>query len=209
MNNIDGAFVINLKHRTDRLEEFYNQLDKASIPREKIERFEAIYIPTNTCVGCNESHLAVLKLAKERGYKNVLVFEDDFDFLVSGERFEQNLKDFFEVEKSIDWKVVMLSYNLVSKKPSTNEKIQKILGITNDANNASAYLVNGEYLDSLIGFISYGTEMLRSTGYHWLYQNDQVWKTLQKDDKWFYFLERMGKQRPSYSDLSKEYRESD
>ena len=44
--------------------------------------------------------------------------------------------------------------------------------------------------------------MLELTGEHLLYINDQVWKSLQKDDKWYIFNTRLGRQRKSFSDLS-------
>jgi GR25 family glycosyltransferase involved in LPS biosynthesis len=208
---IQGSFFINLKHRTDRLEEFYNQLDSVGIPRDKVERFDAILLPEdlryNGNVGCNMSHLAALKLARERGYKNVLIFEDDLDFLVTREQLEENINNFFTMVESekLDWKVVMLGYQLVHSKPFYDTKGVKsdFIGITNDAHFGSCYLVNSTCFDELIERLEYGTEMLIKTSEHWNYQNDQVWKSLQKDDKWFYFLQRIGKQRLSYSDLSK------
>lgn len=63
--------VINLKQRTDRMELLHK-----SFPNQYIERFEAI-CHDDPEIGCRESHLAVIRLAKERGYPWVVVLEDD------------------------------------------------------------------------------------------------------------------------------------
>ena len=73
---IDHIFYINLDKRMDRKTEFETSMARVGW---KSERFSGIYCPPpRGIVGCTKSHLAVLKLAKERKYKNVLIFEDDF-----------------------------------------------------------------------------------------------------------------------------------
>lgn len=106
-NYIDKIIYINLNKRTDRREQIENELNNFKL---SYERFEAISTPDFGAYGCGLSHLAVLKIAKERNYKNILILEDDFQFLVSKEIFEENLKTFFE--SNIDYNVCMLSYNL-------------------------------------------------------------------------------------------------
>ena len=106
--NIERIIFINLDKRTDRLEQINDEFKRFNL-EDKAERFPAIYHPSGT-VGCGKSHLAVLKLAKERKYKNVLILEDDFHFVVSKDDFEYNLKQFFENVKEYD--VCLFSYNL-------------------------------------------------------------------------------------------------
>jgi len=62
------------------------------------------------------------------------------------------------------------------------------------------YLVNNHYYDKLIDLYEVNIPLLEKTGYHWIYANDQIWKKLQKTDKWYYFTERIGRQRDGYSD---------
>lgn len=193
MEHIDKIFVINLKDQPERLTQFYDEMEKINIPMDKIERFEGI-LELHT--GCPKSHLQILKISRERGYKNVLIFEDDFYFTVSEESFKSKLKDFFEIQ-NIDWKVLMLSYNNVDNeiKPFRDSSV---IGITNKCQTASGYLVNSNYFTEVIDCLEYGVLKLTETMSHWLYANDQIWKMLQKDDKWFYMLERCGKQRSCY-----------
>ena len=84
---IDKIFYINLEKRTDRRHDIENELNDFDL---SYERFKAIETEDGM-TGCANSHLAVLKLAKERGHKNVLILEDDFMFIVTKEEFEQEL----------------------------------------------------------------------------------------------------------------------
>jgi GR25 family glycosyltransferase involved in LPS biosynthesis len=67
-----------LEHRLDRFTEINAELSNM---RLEGERFNAIS-HSKGIVGCGYSHLEVLKLAKSRNYKNVLIFEDDFKLII-------------------------------------------------------------------------------------------------------------------------------
>lgn len=195
MNNIDRIFYINLEKRKDRYEQINIEFVKLNLDNKIIERYDAVYIPHHTCLGCTISHLNVLKIARERNYKNVLIFEDDFEFLVDEQTFKDDIYNFFK--KDLDFKVVMLSYHIKHK-----EYYDNLVSVTHDAQTASGYIVNSKYYDELIGCLENGAKMLELTGEHWNYINDQVWKSLQKDNKWFIFNNRIGRQRESFSDLT-------
>jgi GR25 family glycosyltransferase involved in LPS biosynthesis len=191
-NNIDKIFYINLDKRTDRKEEIENELKRMDLTAE---RYPAIYTPNSGIVGCGYSHLNVLKLAKERGYKNVLIFEDDFEFIVSKEEFNKTIQNFFDTTTKYD--VCMLSYIVQEFEEVPNNSI--VCRILN-GQTASGYIVNGSYLDVLIDLYSWAIPELERTNEHWNYANDHVWKKLQPKDKWYYLVNRIGKQRSSYSD---------
>jgi GR25 family glycosyltransferase involved in LPS biosynthesis len=188
---IDKIFYINLERRTDRRAEIEQELNNFQLNYERFNAIEHIH----GIVGCGYSHLAVLKIAKERNYKNVLIFEDDFTFLVSKQKFEDSLTIFFE--SNIPFDVCMLSYNLqqfqiLYDNPIVNKITESL--------TASGYIVNQHYLQKLIDLYDYAIPLLEKTGEHWIYANDQIWKDYQKTDNWFYFKTRIGKQRPSYTD---------
>jgi GR25 family glycosyltransferase involved in LPS biosynthesis len=188
---IDHIFYINLNSRDDRRKEIETELKGMNL---SFERFDAIRHARIGLVGCSKSHQGVYKLAKERGYKNVLIFEDDFQFIVSKEELEKNITDFFE--KDIPYDMLFLSYAVNSSSVTNNSFIRKIL----DGQTASGYIINNHYYDTLINLYDYSIPLLESTGQHWIYANDQIWKRLQPNDNWYYFTTRLGKQRPSYSD---------
>lgn len=195
LNNgkIDHVFFINLERRKDRLVEIESELNKNGIIAE---RFNACTHATGA-VGCANSHLEVLKLAKSRNYENVLILEDDFQFLVSKEEFEMELSRFFTYVETHPYDVCMFSYNL---KESSDIEDAPYLKRVLEAQTASGYLVNRHYYDKLITLFEWANPLLEETGQHWVYLNDQVWKRLQRTDNWVCFNTRLGKQRPGYSD---------
>lgn len=73
----DQVFLINLPHRHDRLMLSMAELKKHEI---QFERFEAIPHMDGR-QGLYETMMAVFKLSLKRGYKKILVFEDDVVFL--------------------------------------------------------------------------------------------------------------------------------
>jgi len=198
--HIDRIFYINLDYREDRREEIEYEIEKYEL-NKKTERFAGIRVVEQGILGCTKSHLAVLKLAKERGYKNVLILEDDFEFVLSKEEFEHSLQVFFD--SGIEYDVCMLSY-LLQTENEVDEIVEKcpILNRVIEAQTASGYLVNAKYYDTIIALYEWAWPLLEETKAHWLYANDQCWKSLQKTDRWFYFKNRIGKQRASYSDNS-------
>lgn len=191
-NNIDKIYYINLDKRTDRREEIEEELSKMGLSGE---RYAAIHTPHSGIIGCGYSHLNVLKLAKEQNVKNVLILEDDFEFIVSKDTFEKELQHFFDTIPEYD--VCMLSYIVQgSEEVPNNPRIGRVL----NAQTASGYIVNGHYLDTLIELYSWAIPALERTNEHWNYANDHVWKQLQPNGKWYYMTNRIGKQRSSYSD---------
>jgi GR25 family glycosyltransferase involved in LPS biosynthesis len=189
---IDKIFYINLDKREDRRQEIEEELKKYGL---EAERYAAIPTPHSGIIGCGYSHLNVLKLAKERGYRNVLIFEDDYEFIVSKEEMEESLTTFFETSPNYD--VCMISYIVQrSEEVQNNPHIRKII----DGQTASGYIVNGHYLDTLIELYSWAIPALERTNEHWNYANDLVWKRLQPGGNWFYLTKRLGRQRASYSD---------
>jgi hypothetical protein len=155
------------------------------------ERFSAIKhnVPA---IGCTRSHLEVLKLARERGYLCVGVFEDDFQCLVPQETLNDVLRSFPE-----DYDVVMLDYYIV-KSESYNDSFDRVL----EAQAGSAYVVHSRFYDTLIKNYEEAVALFEQKPHcHWLYINDQYWKRLQPDSRWYMSRIRIGRQRPGYSDL--------
>jgi glycosyl transferase family 25 len=187
MENLQ-VYVINLDHRTDRLEEITKELDIMGL---KFKRFPAIKTSPGI-IGCGLSHLAVLKEARELGLKEVLIFEDDFTFSESKEHCWKTVEEFLKNET---YDVVMFGYNMQKSSPY-KPGLLKVL----EAQTASAYIVNHRFYDKLINLFEEAMPLLQSTGKHWVYANDEVWKKLQPGADWFAFEPRMGYQRKSFSD---------
>ena len=94
----DKIFYINLDKDVDRNEHMLSEFNKAKI--SNYERFPGVAVDTIPCkclwrnfnkeklcdkyilggLGARASHVGVMKLAKERGYKRILILEDDVAF---------------------------------------------------------------------------------------------------------------------------------
>lgn len=187
--NIDRIFYINLDHRTDRRELIEKELNQFGL---EYERFSAIYDPLGA-VGCSKSHLEVFKIAKERGYKRILIMEDDFTFIVSREIFE----DAIQKITSQDFDVCMLAYNTNSSENVQESFWRKV----NHSFSTSCYIMNSTYFDKVIPLIEESIPLLKQTNDKPLYAIDSVFTKIQSKDKWYESAIRIGIQRPSYSDI--------
>jgi glycosyl transferase family 25 len=183
------AFYINLDHRTDRRAEVEKEFEEKGLT---VERFPATqYNPG--AIGCNLSHIGVLTTARGRGYDAVMIFEDDFQFLISKAEWDDLIA---KLPSSYD--VVMLSYNLVASTPhdETFHRVQEV-------QTTSGYIVHSRFYDRLIARWEEGARLfMANPGLDWVYILDQYWKTLQPEAEWFAYKVRIGKQRHSFSDIA-------
>lgn len=150
----DGVFLINLRRRPYRLKEATYELTKAGIKFNVFDAvdgntFNDLTIPSeyrgNTkhlkpgAVGCLLSHISLIKYAKEKGLKNILIFEDDVVF-------SKNFNSFFNTiinEIPKDWDMFYLGghpiQGQITKVSKNINKSSQILATHSYAINASAY----------------------------------------------------------------------
>lgn len=185
-----------MEHRLDRFIEINAELSNMGLEGEQ---FNAVTHSLGY-VGCSSSHLELLKLAKSRNYKNILILEDDFEFLVSKDELEKELSQFFD--SKIEYDVCMLAYLLIESH-NINEYpfIKRVIS----AQTSAGYLVNEKYYDKLIKLYEWANPILEQSQHHWIWAYDQIWKQLQQTDKWVCFTKRIGKQRDGFSDISNGY----
>ena len=101
-------FVINLETRPDRLENIKFELDYIGWDYEV---FNAVN--RNSYMGCTLSHLGIVNIAKERGYKRVMVIEDDCDIMPYAKSFIEDL------EKQI----IGIEFGVVNLSPTLNRPL--------------------------------------------------------------------------------------
>jgi len=186
------SFYINLDSREDRREEFEEECKKMNL---QVERFSAIKTFPGG-IGCTESHLNVLKKARDLKLESVIIFEDDFQFLISREEYDQIL-----LNLPTNYDVVMLSYNIKQSEPF-NEMFGKVL----EVQTTSGYIVHSRSYEKIINRVEEGLRLFKlySSDHH-SYILDQYWKPLQPISNWYYSLKRVGKQRPGFSNIMKAY----
>ena len=183
------ALYINLDHRKDRKEDIENELKEKNI---KFERFPAIK-NENGAIGCSKSHLNVIKLAKERKYKKIIIFEDDFEFIVTKDEFNEEMNKL----NNINYDVCLLAYNTNNFYDSDYDFLYKI----KDAQTTSGYIIHSHYYNKLIDCWEESLKNFEITGDKNKYACDMSWKKLQQKDNWVCLKKRLGKQRDSYSDI--------
>ena len=190
---IDKVVYINLNHREDRRQIMSAFFEKGNIPLEKVQRFSAIQ-RSNGRLGCVESHMEVLKMAKREGWKNILILEDDLEWL----NFEEGYKQVEELIKLPKWDVIMLTGWY------WKYEFPRIF----DANNTGAYLVNRSYYDTLLKNRETSVSNLKKGGSIFLlnqiqYNADVFWKHLQKKDMWYGIHPCICRQVDGFSDICK------
>ena len=72
----EAIYCINLDRRTDRWAQVKKEFEKVGI-QDRVIRFSAVETPENGHFWCMASHRTIIQRAKNAGWKNVLVLEDD------------------------------------------------------------------------------------------------------------------------------------
>jgi glycosyl transferase family 25 len=192
-NFIEKVLYINLDIRTDRKQEIEQQFNNVNLPEDKIERISAVYNERGA-LGCTASHIKCIKYAKEQGWKNVLILEDDYNFINNNRLIKLNLEYIKEIGN--DWDMILFAGNIMKVNPYNN-----ILNKVINVQTTSGYMVNNCYYDKLLENYEEGYIKLSNYFIPGLYALDIYWKLLQPNDRWYIFKKKMGYQRASYSNI--------
>ena len=79
-NYFEKIYYLNLERRPDRNKECIDELTKYGILAERFNAIDAKELNLKPWMGCLLSNLEIIKTAKERGFKNILILEDDVIF---------------------------------------------------------------------------------------------------------------------------------
>jgi len=186
-------YYINLDHRTDRKKFTIKELQKLGIYNPR--RFRAIKKDIGI-VGCNMSHLEVLKLARRNKLPYVTIFEDDILFLEPKETLEKLDRI---INSDIEWDVILLGGNNHKPYQSINEDCIKV----NNCQTTTTYIVKQPYYDTLINHWEEGLQKLIETEDIPKYALDVYWKILQKKDNFLLITPVNVVQKEGYSDIEK------
>lgn len=151
MELLDKIYVISVREAHERRKKITKAMDGLNRDLE----FYIVDRDTNPTRGCYNSHHGVVKLAKEKGYKHILIFEDDASPIVGWDTIKTTIKNFFKSPPK-DWKYCLLGYL-----PVRSERVGDCLYMLKCAYDLHAYLVNvgsvgvndvwdGKYCDSLL-----------------------------------------------------------
>ena len=191
---VDKIVYINLAKRTDRRESIEFQLKKMAVPPEKIIRFEAIERDEGA-LGCAMSHVAVLTMAKENDWQNVLILEDDMVFNDDDESHDR-INYFFSSLISTDWDAGFLSgsYFDIEQKHGCFYKISR-------SYLSNSYIINQHYYNELISVFDASIEKMNEGISRYQCSLDVYWHHLMWKDNWFAIYPCVGYQLVDISDI--------
>ena len=190
---LENVFYINLEERTDRRESVEKQLNELGW---KYKRFNAIKNKQKGSIGCSFSHLAVLKIAREKNLPYVVVIEDDIEF-TNIPKFQKIYKKF--VDSGVDFDVYLLAGNLRRGNIKINNSLTKV----RSSFTTTGYIVKNAYYDKLIDNIKLGLQYLLRNLKNPYYTIDAFWMRLQKQDNWYISRPRTVTQLKDFSDIEK------
>ena len=175
LDMIDKIYYINLEHRLDRRQQIEEELNKFLPSMDKVKRFNAIK-KENGALGCAISHLKIIEDAIEKNYSNIIIFEDDFQFIVPQEEINKSLNNlFFNIK---DFNICMLSANIYKTNVYRDGLNEVINGQT-----ASGYVVNRNIFEKLKDIYRESVNGLSQNKPYKKYAIDQNWKKLQGKGK--------------------------
>jgi len=159
---------------------------------DKVIRLSAIKDDRDGAVGCLKSHIAVMTMAVEQQWKNVLVLEDDVEF----NDFDNGIKRLETLLRS-PYDVIMLG--------GTTAVFDRNTFKVSNSQSAASYLVNNHYFETLLTNFKEGLKnlLLHPEGHQHLYSADRCWCELQRRDNWYIVFPSLMYQVPDYSDIVK------
>jgi hypothetical protein len=145
MDRIPKIFVINLPHRTDRLESIKKELERMGL-LDKMEIVEGVVIDVGALgtAGVAEARARCLDLAKERGYEMIMILEDDCKFLFDKETFYSEIDTFLNTAPP-DWNGLWFGSFYWTNSNTGNNWVRSV-SIIQD----TATLIHSRFYDELI-----------------------------------------------------------
>ncbi len=226
----DRSYIINLPERIDRRREMETELKAAGInpQSDSVEFFPAIKptdklaFPSIGVLGCYLSHLEILRTAKKKNLKNVLIMEDD---LAIPKKFTDLEEKLVNDLSQTDWDIVFIGHlpyhslgesKYSEQNPQTSmESSSSLLGkIIYPPRGTHFYAVNQKAYDKIIRFLE---ELLEKRSQSFYIEKDNLISDLDGAfiDTAYYILSyqntdlnclltypSLGGQRSSSSDIS-------
>lgn len=125
----DMVYLINIPTRVDKYQHSMRMFEKLNITKWQhvipmdAESIIGDFELAKTAMSCKLSHLECYKDAVDKGYKHILIFEDDFCFNIDDKSIEENLeyhlKVCFTFLQTVDWNLFYFD-NMVQAKRVDN-----------------------------------------------------------------------------------------
>jgi len=180
------VLYINLHKRKDRKEHIENEFKDF----QNVERIEAVdtsdtYL--SGALGCGLSHIKALERAKEKDYDEVMICEDDFQWI--------NRDKFIYPDVEFDICLLECMYLKYEKLSCNYNKIWA-------AQHTGCYIIKKHFYDTLIDEFKTSHEKLEKE----LIRDNYIdihWSRIQKENMFICPIKKIGKQLEGYSDIQK------
>lgn len=190
-----STVVINLDNRTDRWLAVSKHLEANQIAHS---RFAAIS-HQNGLAGCALSHAAVLQQGLEQGLSEILVVEDDVEFVGSIAEINAVLEEF---RRSPVLDVLCLAH--VSRRPRL--KVSQNLRIAHSISTTAAYVAKRRAMGPLIETFAESASQIAGGKPREIFALDVLWQRLQKRSFLFAIpVTALATQSASYSDIQERF----
>lgn len=203
----DKIYCINLKNRKDRWEESQLEFENkgitsvnrfnaiSAIPKD-LERYGTFNLSTKEVnykkkiagtIGCLQSHLKVIKMAKKLKYKSILILEDDVHFCEDAQK---------KFSKAIDqippkWCLLYFGGNEKGKPMQVNQEIYQVSHML----MSHAVAIHFEIYDELIRLLEVCSKPV-----------DEYYAMIQKKHPCYVIYPYLAWQRASWSDIEQRFR---
>ena len=189
------TFFINLEERKDRLYHIENELKKMSIKGERINAVKS----KQGNIGCTLSHIRAIETAKQRGYEQICIIEDDIEFR-NPEIFQIQIEKFSK-NKEIQWDILVIGGNVVPPYQEIGDYCARVF----NCQTTTGYIVKKEMYDILLENFKESAQMQMKNpvkqGTYNPYALDIYWKRLQPQYFWWIIIPMTVVQYENYSDI--------
>lgn len=188
-------FVINLKKRPERLESIKKEMDYMGWDYEV---FEGIDLDSH--VGCTHSHFGIFDIAEKRGYKKVMVIEDDNFFMP----YAHDLVDKIEsIEFEYDYINLSPTLNRSIVKDEKHPYLHNLSIISEEPINKGIFATNCIIYDTKVfDTIRQITGTTMSNGRYFYAIDTFIWKNVIPNFKTYAPILPISAQKNFYSDVS-------
>jgi GR25 family glycosyltransferase involved in LPS biosynthesis len=204
---LDKIYYINLDVRTDRREHIENNVKEPLLEwfdetlwtrLAAVDRTKEASTPRRAA-GCSLSHLKIWKDAIDNGYKHVMIFEDDFEFIIEPSKFYYLTNELFR--DFPNFTICNFAYN--NLKPLYPIENNSNFFKSWDIQTTGGYIADVNFLkNKLMQPTINSVRKLNENQPTAFWAIDVVWKKFQNDPNWL-LMKRAGKQLAGVSDIEK------
>ncbi len=200
-DDIDQIYIMGLEMEVLRYYETLNELAKMNGPLHKVYRYKAKKDEdkSRAYIGATKNHVDCIKMMIDNKYNTCLFLEDDFVFTSTIKDNKLKLENFFD--RKYDYDICFLSVSKYHRKEDYDDLLILSKQI---CTTSSGYLLNLNTINKVYDTVKFGLEELIRTNDPNTYCIDRYWSKLEKDNKVFIFKNKLGYQRPSMSNITKE-----